>query len=216
MVDWLVPLLGTLVTVAGLVVAAPYAAGRLLPDVWAVIRHRGDQMRARIAQWLRWDVLVNAGSLNGTLPIVSSAFGSGVVRRVARADESVEKQVAALRRAVELIHVELDDLRDEQVATRAELGERLDRVSAELAELRQHVQAQEAQARQLDARGFPLAAVGALVAGLPNAPFTWWWWALLAIGALAAAVAVRWLCEPGSTRAEVLKGWHRVAVGDAA
>lgn len=214
MVDWLVPLLGTLVTVTGLVVAAPHAAGRMLPDVWASIRHSSHQLRGWAARWLPWL------RREGVLHAASGAAAGGLVfRGKARArgvvgGGTVAEQLASLHRAVESIHGELDELRSEHKALGDELHGRLDQLSAELSELRQHVEAQEEQARQVDARGFPLAAVGALVAGLPAAPLTWGWWVLVAVGGAGAAVAVRWLWEPGSTRAEVAMGW-REAIGRA-
>jgi hypothetical protein len=124
---------------------------------------------------------------------------------------TVEEQLASLRRAVESIHAELDGLRTGQTALRAELLARLERLEAAQDELRRTVEAQQDERSRLDARGVPLAAVGALLAGWPAAWLPWWWaTALLLVAGIAAVAAVGWLRsgpgKPGAW-AEVRAGW---------
>lgn len=208
-----VQFVGTLVTVAGLVVVAPYAVGRAIPDAWratAGARNRVHGWAARLLPWLRGDAAVHAvsASLNGTIRITGEAFGRVGPGSVG----TVEEQLASLRRAVESIHAELDGLRTGQTALRAELVARLERLEAAQDELRQAVEAQQDERAKLDARGIPLAAVGALLAGWPAVWLPWWLAVvLLLVAGMAAVAAVRWLrgrpSKPGAG-AEVRSGWQ--------
>lgn len=134
--------------------------------------------------------------------------------RIGTADGSqpVAVQLESLRNALASVHNELDQLWAGHHELRAELVERLQRLEAEVAELQRQQDEQQEQARQVDARGFPLAAVGALVAGWPG---EWLPWPLgvllLGVGGAAAWRAVQWLRhgpdgQPGAA-AEVRNGW---------
>ena len=210
-----VHLVGTFVTIIGLVVVAPFEAGRVLPDVFRAVLLGGRRVRAWFARWLpflrRSVTFAGSGSVAGTSRVSGSAFG----RRVPGDEGSVEEQLVAIRRAVVLIHEELDGLRADQIALRHELTGRLERLVLDHAELRQSVEAYQSAERQLNAQGFPLAALGALLSGVPN-PWlvtetpsgvspTLAWWPLLAVGLVAVAVGGRWLFQ---SRDRVLEGWR--------
>jgi len=98
------------------------------------------------------------------------------------------------------------------MSLRVELTERLARLEAAQDELHRALEAQQDERSRLDARGIPLAAVGALLAGWPAAWLpVWWAVVLLLVGVVAGAVAARWLrSRPGSPGAwaEVRKGWR--------
>jgi hypothetical protein len=213
-----VQVLGTLVTIAGLVVVAPYEAGRVVPAVWHSTAPTRNRVRGWLARWLKFlgrDISVNVGDLAGVLGMVTvSATG-----RVGLSGQgTTQEQLDAIRAAVASIHTELDALRVENTTIRTELNAKLDQLYRDHEKLSQFVREQHERRRQLDARGFPLAALGALLAGVPDswlatmpadsaAPVspTWAWWPLAVVGLVAAVVAVRWLVHAWG---EVAKGWR--------
>lgn len=211
--EYLPQLLGTLVTILGLVVAAPDAAGRLLPTAYATIARRANQGLAWVDSWRNVEQ-TNPGQLAATLPRLTARMQGPRVRHALAESATDQEKLTYLCRSVELIHTELDELHDGQRTMKAELSASLDQAMADLSELRQHAQAQQVQSRKVDARGFPLAAVGALVAGVPvvwgdPASIVWWLWgSLTALGVIAGYVAVRWFIEPDSTRAALRDGWR--------
>lgn len=207
-----VQLWGTLVTITGLVVVAPYAVGRVIPDAWRATAGTRNRVRGWFARWipaLRRNVTVNVGVISGSLAHVT---GEVHARLIPGDKGSTEEQLAAIRRALDSIYGELDGLRAGQTKLRAELTERLARLEAAQDELRRALEAQQDERSRLDARGIPLAAVGALLAGWPAAWLpVWLAVVLLAAGGMAAYVAVRWLrSRPGDPGAwaEVRKGWR--------
>jgi hypothetical protein len=205
----LVQVLGALVTIAGLVIVAPFEAGRALPAVWrwtAPVRSRARELLSRVLPFLRRNIRVNIGSATG----VTSRVTASITGRVGLTDQGTTKeQLAAIRAAVASIHSELDGLRAEDRAIRTELTVKLDQLAEDHAALRQALAEQRQEQGQLNARGFPLAAVGALLAGLPSswlAAAGWWLGGpLVAAGVVAAWVAVRWLWE---ARDKLAAGWH--------
>ena len=205
----LVQVLGALVTIAGLVIVAPFEAGRALPAVWRSTASAMRRARSWLSRWLpflRRNIRVNIGSSTRvTSRVTASATG-----RMGLTDQgTTEEQLAAIRAAVASIHSELDGLRADDRALRAELTVKLDQLAEDHAALRRDLEEQWQEQGQLNARGFPLAAVGALLAGVPG---SWlaaagWWLAgpLLAVWAVAAAIAGRWLWD---ARDQLAAGWH--------
>jgi hypothetical protein len=203
----LVQALGALVTIVGLLVVAPYEAGRVPPAVWHSITQAGSRVRGWLSKWLpflRRHRTFNVGSLTAiTSAVTMSAYGrTGVTDK-----GTTKEQLAAIRAALTSIHGELDGLRAEDKAIRAELNMKLDHLAEDHAALRQALEEQRKEAGQVNARGFPLAAVGALLAGLPGSWLAAWWVAvpLVAVGVVAAWVALRWLWE---ARHKLAEGWH--------
>lgn len=212
---------GTLVTIAGLVVVAPVEAGRVVPELWAWLTRQGQRARGWAARWLKFlrrDGQVNAGSMHGVVAILSSVWAVG---RVGLSDQgTTEEQLEALRRAVDGIYSELTRVHEDHNALKAVLTQRLDQLTQDLAELRQRVEEHQREQTRLNGRGFPLAAVGALLAGMPGAWLvsetvwpdgststgpSWLWWPLAAVGAGAVTVAVRWLRQAWQ---DVRAGWR--------
>jgi hypothetical protein len=204
----LVQVLGAVVTIVGLLVVAPYEAGRVPPAVWHSITRALSRVRGWLVRLLRLGKhrTFNTGSMTAILSGVTiSAYG-----RVGVTDQgSVEQQLAAIRAALTSIHGELDGLRTEDGAIRAELTTKFNQLSGDHAALRDAYEQQRQEQGQLNARGFPLAAVGALLAGLPGA---WlaaggWWLSgpLVLVGIVAAGVALRWLWK---TRDKLALGLH--------
>lgn len=213
----LLVVVGAVVAGLGLVVVAPYELGALLPRMWAGQVRRARQARDWLARWipfLKRGATVNVGGIAAShLGVTGSAFG-----RIVPGDQgTLTEQLASLRRAVTLIHVELDDLREAQHATRTDLSARLDTLTAEVSQLRQAMQEQQVQQRRLNGQGLPLAAVGLLLSAVPG---TWlegggWWLAgpLLAVGLVAVAVGIGWLRRAWP---EVREGWSDTATEPAA
>jgi hypothetical protein len=205
----LVQVLGALVTIAGLVIVAPFEAGRALPAVWrstAPARSRARNWLSRWLPFLRRDIRVNIADMAGGLSVIT---GSATGRMGLTDQGTTEEQLTAIRAAVASIHTELDGLRAEDRALRAELTVKLDQLAEDHAALRRDLEEQWQEQGQLNARGFPLAAVGALLAGVPG---SWlaaagWWLAgpLVAVWAVAAAIAGRWLWD---ARDKLAAGWH--------
>lgn len=219
---------GTVVTITGLVVVAPYEAGRVVPDVWRAIRSGGRRARVWLSSWLPFlhlDATIH-GVAGGSVAIARSAIWG--VGRVGLTDQgTTEEQLAAIRHAVESIYSELTGLREGQNALKAELTQRLDQLTQDLAELRRAIADQQQTQRKLNAKGFPLAALGALLAGTPAswlvlvptdpaaAPRpTWAWWLLLGLGAVGMGVAEAWRRSqadaangPQGWGVEFAKGW---------
>lgn len=200
--EW-VQWLGTFVTISGLVVVAPYEAGRMLPDLWAAAVEKGNRARVWLARWLpslRRERLVNAGGIATSL----SGVQGSIYGRVGLSDKgTTADQLAALRAALGAVHQELDGLRADMHKTRTELTGRLDQHAQDLAQLRQAVELYRREQGEVNARGFPLAAVGALLAGLPGLFVSWWWAPLFA---LVLYVALRWLWD---SRIRLADGWRR-------
>jgi hypothetical protein len=205
----LVQVLGAVVTILGLVVVAPYEAGRVPPAMWNWITRAGGRARSVLSRWLpflRRNITVNVGDMValtglGTL----SAWG-----RVGVTDKGTrEEQLTAIRAALVSIHGELDGLRAEDTAIRAELTAKFNQLAEEHAALRQAHDEQRHEQGQINARGFPLAAVGALLAGLPGsclAAAGWWLGGpLVAVGVVAAGIGCRWLWE---ARHKLAEGLH--------
>lgn len=215
-----VQMVGTVVTITGLVVVAPYEAGRVVPDVWRTIRSGGRRARDRLSRWLPFlhrGATVH-GVVAGSVAVARSTIW-GVGRVILTDQGTMEEQVAAIRHAVESIHSELTGLREDQNALKAELIQRLDKLTRDLAELRLAIAEQQQTQRQLNAKGFPLAALGALLAGtpaswlvvVPSDPAappvpTWAWWLLLALGVVGMGVADAWRRSHGDA-ASGRQGW---------
>lgn len=212
---------GTLITIAGLVVVAPVAAGRVLPELWQWNRQQMRRVRGWVARFLPFlrrhgTIHTVSGSAVGTSGTTGWAAG-----RAPLSDQgTTEQQLAAIRRAVEAIYSELSGLRAEQSALRAELLERLEQLRQDHTQLQHLVHKQRDEQNLINARGFPLAAAGALLAGTPStwlvkanasaqgfttsAP-TLLWWLLVVVGAVALVVAVRWVWQ---LRQELGTGWR--------
>jgi hypothetical protein len=203
--------LGTVVTIVGLMIVAPYEAGRVPPAVWHSITRALSRVRGWLFRLLRLgrNIQVNVGSVTG----ITSFGTASVYGRTGVTDKGTTKQqLAEIRAAVASIHAELDGLRAEDKAIRAELTVKLDHLAEDHAALRQAHEEQRQEAGQLNARGFPLAAVGALLAGLPGSWLAAWWVAvpLVGVGVVAAGVALRWLWE---ARDKLAEGWHAFRPG---
>jgi hypothetical protein len=201
----LVEALGTVVTIVGLVVVAPYEAGRMVAELWrAVVRlgHKARASAARILPFLRRDATVHGAAAQLNIGVGGAA--KAVVRPGLRQSASVEDRLTVLERAVTGIWTEVDDLRKEHKERVAELRKRIETVSGEVAALRRTVEERYQNARELNARGFPLAAVGALVANVPSL-FLSWWWLLLFVPLCWVAVAPmrKTACD---TWSEIVKG----------
>jgi hypothetical protein len=215
-----VQVVGTFVTIAGLVVVAPDAAGRVMPDTWRAVLSAGRWARGWLARWLprlRRNAEVNAPTMSGTAQMGDSEVGFMTVT-LHDPPTTLEERFDRINDAIASIYNQMDDLRSGQDQSRAESARRHDQLHRDHAELRQQLERQQKQRRQLDYRGFPLAALGALLAGLPDswlvtAPVgpaspaspTWAWWPLLAAGLVVAGVGVRWLVH---ARGEVRRGWR--------
>jgi len=203
-----VQVLGALVTIVGLVIVAPYEVGRVLPALW----HSITQALGRARGWLvrvlrlRKPQTFNVGSMTAAL----SGGSVSVTGRVGVTDQGTTKQqLTAIRAALVSIYGELDALRAEDGAIRAEMTAKVNQLAEDHAATRRTLEEQQRVQGQLNARGVPLAAIGALLTGLPGAWVTaggWWFGGpLLAIGGVAAAVAARWLCD---ARHKLAEGWH--------
>lgn len=210
MQELLVPGLGTLVTILGLVAVAPREAGRAVPALGHSVKRGADRARTSLSKllpFLRRPGQHNPASLNASIPIVSTVSAFGRVGLTGQG--SPHEQLTAIRAAIVSIHAELDWLRAESAATRAEMSGKLNRLAEDHAALREALDAQRSEQEQVNARAFPMAALGAALAGFPGPWLVaggWWLTTLLALaGAVAACVAIRWLWE---ARAELCAGWH--------
>jgi hypothetical protein len=204
----LVQVLGAVVTIVGLLVVAPYEAGRVPPAVWHSITRALSRVRGWLVRLLRLGKhrTFNVGSMTAILSTVTASFTG----RVGVTDQGTTKQqLAAIRAALTSIHGELDGLRTEDGAIRAELTTKFNQLSGDHAALRDAYEQQRQEQGALNARGVPLAAVGALLTGLPGswlAAAGWWLGGpLVAVGLLAGGVALRWLWE---ARDELAAGLH--------
>lgn len=213
----LLVVVGAVVAGLGLVVVAPYELGALLPRMGAWLLHHGRQARGWLARWLpflrRNAVFSGGGAAAGAFGLA----GSAIARVGLSAEGDVADQLTVLRHALASVYGELDGLRDEQSKLRAELTTRLDALTAEVSQLRQAIQEQQVQQRELNGQGLPLAAVGLLLSAVPG---TWvegggWWLAgpLLAVGLVAVAVGIGWLRRAWP---EVREGWSDTAAEPAA
>jgi hypothetical protein len=205
----MVQALGAVVTIVGLLVVAPYEAGRVPPAVWHSITQAGSRVRGWLARWLpflRRNIRVNVGDMVGILSGVTfSATG-----HVGVTDKGTTKeQLTAIRAALTSIHGELDGLRAVDAAIRAELTAKFKQLSEDHAATRQALEDQRQEQGALNARGVPLAAIGALLTGVPSswvAGAGWWLSApLVLVGLVAAGVALRWLWR---TRDKLSAGLH--------
>lgn len=193
--------LGTLVTIAGLVVVAPYEAGRTLPDLGRAVLTGLHGVGGWLARWLpffRRDVTANQGTAVGVLRLQGSARA-----RVGLGEEGItpEEQLVRLRAAIVSIYGELDGLWLEISRTRADLAGRVDQLGQEHARLQEAVDRHRREQGEVNARGFPLAAAGALLAGVPWW-FASWWWSPLFL--LLAGGTARLLWE---SRDRLAAGW---------
>lgn len=204
----LVEVLGTVVTIIGLVVVAPYEAGRLVAELSrALVRlgHKARASAARVLPFLRRDATVHGVAAHGSIKAGGSA--RVIARAGLRPDRNVEDRLNVLERAVTGIWAEVDDLRNDHREEVAELRRQIEAVSGEVAALRRTVDERYQNARELNARGFPLAAVGVVVANVPSL-FLSWWWLLLFIPLCWVAVApVRKTAR--DTWSEIVKGATR-------
>jgi hypothetical protein len=189
--------LGAFVTIVGLMVVAPFEAGRVPPAVWHTITRALNRSRGWLSRWLpflRRDLTHSIGSASAiTSAVTVSAFGrSGVTDK-----GTTKQQLAAIRAALTSIHGELDGLRAEDIAIRAEMTAKFRQLSEDHLATRQALEEQKREQGALNARGVPLAAVGALLTGVPGswvAAGGWWLTvSLLLVGLVAAGVALHGL-----------------------
>ncbi|MDF9875626.1 hypothetical protein [Cellulosimicrobium cellulans] len=154
---------GTALAVTGLLAAAPRASGealaipvrgllRLLARVWPGLR--------------RAEVKTARGGSTSTVTVSGRARGDSW-----NESGSVEERIAHLRAGVLRLQREIDEVHSRiDEATKARLDE-IRRVEEELRqelrELDRKLLASEKQTHDIQTRGFPLAATGALVAGVP-------------------------------------------------
>lgn len=203
--------LGALVTIAGLVVVAPFEAGRALPALRGSVARTAVRARNFLSRWLpflRTNVLVDPGGISSHTPAVSGSI-TGRMRLVPRG--TPEEQVIMIWREVDSIYTELDGLRAEDGKIRTELIAKFRQLAEDHAALRQALEEERQEQGQINARGFPLAAVGALLAGVPGAwlPAAWWFVGgfLGIVGLVAAGVAALWLW---GAKDKLAAGWHSV------
>lgn len=210
--------MGTLVTIAGLVVVAPFEAGQLLPNGLGVIRRGVGWLGTRLIRLLpdRRGREHQAHPLTSVSTSRSMSWGDLGVRTAIHG--TPEEQLDAVRRAVIGIYAELDYLLARQQEGTQESRAAVEQLSQSQAELRKRLEEQESKERRLNMRGFPLAAVGALLAGTPGSWLvslgppataastpTAAWFVLAAIGLLGCGAAAHSLI---GCRADFAQGWR--------
>jgi len=198
--------LGTLITIAGLVGVAPEAVGRLLPRAWRRLREWGRRTRgwlARFIPFLRRSV--NVGAATAAFSVAGSA--TGTVRPGYSVTQDLGEQIKELREQIRIIYLELDGLSALVRQQHADHDARLAELRATLERVVREFEQQTRSAEELNTRGFPLAAAGALLAGCPWWFDEFWPWsvliALLAFGALVSLVRTTPYVARGFSRAAV-------------
>ncbi len=161
----LIQFIGTAVTVAGLIVAAPRTAGRVVADAGRFVK----RSRERLLRWLRIRPReVNRGVLNAQLSGPPTATWHGRPVR-----QPIKGTLKTRLTYLEQWTAELsDDLRRHEQATHhalRDLRAQLNDLSANHSQLRVQIELESAEQETLNHRGFPLAALGALLAGIPGA-----------------------------------------------
>ncbi|MFC4628011.1 hypothetical protein ACFO6V_07195 [Promicromonospora alba] len=158
--------LGTITTMAGLLVIAPYQAGRSPRDLgraiarlWKRLRHGRPQVVVRGA----------FGAATGNL--TASVYGRVGVRD----DASTEEKIRYLLHAVDGIHDEIAKVRSEAAGRNSEINQQIAQIEEGHAALTQHIDQQARDAEHLNARGFPIAILGAFLAGVPFWLVGWGW-----------------------------------------
>ncbi|PTU55367.1 hypothetical protein DBB34_14515 [Sphaerisporangium cinnabarinum] len=154
---------GTALAVIGLLAAAPQAAGEALAiPVRGLLR-----LLARVWPGLR-QVEVKKASGGSVVTFGISSRGRGDSWNESG---SVEERIAHLRASVLRLQGDIDELHnriDEAAkASREEIRRVEAKLQHELRELDLKLRASEKEAHDIQTRGFPLAATGALVAGVP-------------------------------------------------
>lgn len=157
--------LGTITTMAGLLVIAPYQAGRSPRDLVRAIagflkRLRGGRRR----------VVVHAATAWGT-----GRAGTPHIRVGLRDDAGTEEKILYLLRAVDGIHDEIVKVKSEAVRRDAEVDQRFAQIEKGHTALAQYIDQQKRDAEHLNARGFPIAILGAFLAGVPFWLVGWGW-----------------------------------------
>ena len=190
----LVQTLGTFVTILGLVVVAPRAAGRVLPSLW-----RGVLSVVAALQGRRASVTV-AGPPDQRRLIVAQSTDWNVE---SPDNLSHDERLARLEQAVTDGQVEASRLKMALADLDARTAARYSELEGRSSDLQRHVQEGESRQEHLNSRGFPLAAMGALLAGTPCWFATWWW---LPLFLLVIGVGLRWLFW--DSRSELLAGWN--------
>lgn len=197
--------LGAAVAIIGLVVVAPYQAGKALPDLGRWLGRRWEEVRVRLARFLpflrRRRLIISVPT--GFLTLSSQAAGD--VTRAWRTDATVAEQLSELRDAV-------DDLRTRHGKLRSGTEARFDQVDARFREheqahtgLEAKIKERDREAARLNARGFPLAALGTALAGTPFWFVSLWWTPLFV---LAVGLAANFLREAAP---KIREGWSATA-----
>lgn len=198
-----VQIVGTVVTVAGLVVVAPREAGRVPADLWRWVRRAGATLRGWAARVLPFLRRTHSATLAGTMPITSASLtGEVSVRNGLTSTGSHDEQLEQLRQAVVGLRGEIDAL-DGRTFRRFEgVHKRVTEVEAAHRDFAAKIEEQMRSAAVLNARGFPLAAAGAVLAGIPFAFESWWWTPLFALVLVVSAFGL------ARARKELAAGWR--------
>jgi hypothetical protein len=192
-----VQVVGAAVTIAGLLVVAPKEAGRVFPA-----------MLAWAKRWLtgrRRQQIERNEPVGITDQVMWTLGGEGSLRAVG----TTEDQLAMIRGQLQEVRKELDQVKVDSQAIRAEMKEGLGKIAEDHDALKALQEQRQREQGQLNAKGFPLAAVGALLSGFPGLWLadwpTWVSVVLLVVGGVTLLVAGRWLRESGP---QFVEGLH--------
>lgn len=198
-----VQMLGTVVTIAGLMVVAPHAMGAIGRTVWSALVKLVRSFRKASTPP---PVPVNRGALFATLPGVSIARG-GSSRLYA--DGSVEDRLKALLSEIERLSATVvglesrleklaGEMREGLAASEVRVAEVRDEAKHGIEALAEKYEKEKRHQERLNTFGFPVAAFGALLAGTPSIWLLSWavigTYLGLGVTALVIAVvsAIRW------------------------
>ena len=198
--------LGAALTILGLVVVAPHAALELVlapVKAWRAIRRtRSAEKGANVpAPPARGEAHLNSPVV--ITDQVSAKLYTEEEWRTARLESEIEELKNVVNSHQLSITASQESVREVQDAH--------NKVSSRAAEIDRKVEDQKTERERLDASGFPLAAIGALIAGVPGAWLvvtsadkvetpTWAWWGLLALGAVLFVAGVVKLVRNQSAR----------------
>ncbi len=159
--------LGTLVTIAGLVVVAPSAAGRAIATPIRYVRDKLSELRSCVARRLRRrppDIHECAGTVHAH----SRAFFNPMVRPSLNGSGTNEDRLVALERSTLALREEVTDLGATSHQLTTAITSLANKANAQHIELKTRIEADRVSSEVLNTRGFPLAAAGALLSGLPD------------------------------------------------